>query len=191
MIAGMRKAANPEPDSPVDGPQDVEVTGTLPISLTTFIGRERELNEIRSLLREGKRLATLVGIGGIGKTRLALELAFSASDLSWSKVYLVELASLANPDLVEGAVLESVGGGSSRAPLQAVVEYLREATALLVLDCCEHVLHAARHVAEVLLRRCPSLTILATSRSPLGIAGELVWQVVDAEAQRLRRDRSV
>ena len=74
-------------------------------------------------------------------------------------------------------MLESVGGGSSRSPLQAVVEYLRDATALLVLDCCEHVLDAARHVAEVLLRRCPSVTILATSRSPLGIEGELVWSV--------------
>src|ERR1035438_8781713 len=177
MIVGMRKAENPELDSLVDGPQDVEVTGDLPMSLTTFVGRERELDEIRALLRGGKRLVTVVGIGGIGKTRLALELGFSASDLGWPKVYLVELASLANPDLVEGAVLESVGGGSSRSPLKAVVEYLRDANALLVLDCCEHVLDAARHVAEVLLRRCPSLAILATSRSPLGIAGELVWQV--------------
>jgi predicted ATPase/DNA-binding CsgD family transcriptional regulator len=184
MIVDMRKAENPEPDSLVDGPQDVEVTGTLPMSLTTFIGRERELDEIRSLLREGKRLVTLVGIGGIGKTRLALELGFSASDLGWPKVYLVELASLANPDLVEGAVLESVGGGSSRSPLKAAVEYLRDATALLVLDCCEHVLDAARHVAEVLLRRCPSLAILATSRSPLGIAGEPVWQVPPLSMQK-------
>jgi predicted ATPase len=119
----------------------------------------------------------VVGIGGIGKTRLALELGFSASDLGWAKVYLVELASLADPGLVDGAVLESVGGGSSRSPLQAAVEYLREATALLVLDCCEHVLNAARRVAEVLLRRCPSVAVLATSRSPLDIAGELVWPV--------------
>ena len=76
----------------------------------------------------------MVGIGGIGKTRLALELGFSAGDLGWAKVYLVELASLADPGLVDGAVLESVGGGSSRSPLQAAVEYLREAKALLVLD---------------------------------------------------------
>ena len=113
----------------------MEVTGDLPMSLTTFVGRERELDELRSLFRAGKRLVTLVGIGGIGKTRLALELGFSAGDLGWAKVYLVELASLADPGLVDGAVLESVGGGSSRSPLQAAVEYLREATALLVLDC--------------------------------------------------------
>ena len=186
MMADMRKAENPEPDSLADGPQDVAVAGTLPMSLTTFIGRERELDEIRSLFRAGKRLVTLVGIGGIGKSRLALELGFSASDLGWSKVCLVELASLANPDLVDGAVLESVGGGSSRSPLPAVVEHLREATALLVLDCCEHVLDAARRVAEALLRSCPSLAILATSRSPLGIAGELVWPVPSLSVQKFR-----
>jgi len=184
MIAGMGKAQPPGSDSRVDNPQDVEVTDDLPMSLTTFVGRERELDELRSLFREGKRLVTLVGIGGIGKTRLALELGFSASDLGWAKVYLVELASLANPSLVDGAVLESVGGGSSRSPLQAAVDYLREATALLVLDCCEHVLDAARRVAEVLLRRCPSVAILATSSSPLDIAGELVWPVPSLSMQK-------
>jgi hypothetical protein len=177
MIAGMGQAPGSGPGSRAGNPQDVEVTGDLPMSLTTFVGRERELDELRSLFRAGKRLVTLVGIGGIGKTRLALELGFSAGDLGWAKVYLVELASLANPGLVDGAVLESVGGGSSRSPLQAAVEYLREATALLILDCCEHVLDAARRVAEALLRSCPSVAILATSRSPLDLAGELVWPV--------------
>jgi predicted ATPase/DNA-binding NarL/FixJ family response regulator len=184
MIAGMGKAQDPGPDSRVDNPQDVEVTGALPMFLTTFVGRERELDELRSLFREGKRLVTLVGIGGIGKTRLALELGFSASDLGWAKVYLVGLASLTDPGLVGGAVLESVGGGSSRSPLQAAAEYLRAANALLVLDCCEHVLSAARRVAEVLVRGCPSVTVLATSRSPLGIEGELVWPVPSLSMQK-------
>ncbi len=179
----MGKTQEPGPDRLVDHPQDVEVTGALPMSLTTFVGRERELDKIRSLFREGKRLVTLVGIGGIGKTRLALELGFSANDLGWANVYFAELASLTNPGLVDGAVLESVGGGSSRSPLQAAVEYLRDATTLLVLDCCEHVLDAVRHVAEVLLRRCPSVTVLATSRSPLDIEGELVWQVPSLSMQ--------
>src|SRR6204780_4575461 len=119
MIAGMGKAQDPGPGSRADHSQDAEVSGDLPMSLTAFVGRERELDELRSLFRAGKRLVTLVGIGGIGKTRLALELGFSAGDLGWPKVYLVALASLASPGLVEGAVLESVGGGSSRSPLQA------------------------------------------------------------------------
>jgi predicted ATPase/DNA-binding CsgD family transcriptional regulator len=180
----MGKTQEPGPYRLVDHPQDVEVTGALPISLTTFVGRERELDELRSLFREGKRLVTLVGIGGIGKTRLALHLGFSAGDLGWANVYFVELASLTDPGLVDGAVLESVGGGSSRSPLQAAAEHLREANALLVLDCCEHVLGAARRVAEVLLRRCPSVAVLATSRSPLDIEGELVWPVPPLSMQK-------
>ena len=105
MIAGMGKAQDAGPGSRDGNPQDVEVTGDLPMSLTAFVGRERELSELRSLFGGGKRLVTLVGIGGIGKTRLALELGFSAGDLGWAKVYLVELASLADPGLVDGAVL--------------------------------------------------------------------------------------
>src|SRR4029077_2030379 len=184
MMAGMGRAEGLGPGFLDDGQQDVEVTGTLPMSMTTFVGRDQELGEIRSLFREGRRLVTLVGIGGIGKTRMALELGFSAGDLGWAKVYLVELASLADPGLVDGAVFESVGGGSSRSPLQAAVEYLREATGLLVLDSCEHVLGAARRVAEVLLRRCPSVAILATSRSPLDIPGELIWPVPSLSMQK-------
>jgi len=183
-MAAMGKAEALGPEFLDDGQQDVEVTGALPMSMTTFVGRDQELGEIRSLFREGKRLVTLVGIGGIGKTRIALELGFSVGDLRWANVYFVELAPVTSPDLVDGVVLESVGAGSSRSPLQAVVEHLREATGLLVLDCCEHVLDAARRVAEVLLRRCPSVAILATSRSPLDVEGELVWPVPPLSMQR-------
>src|SRR5689334_12009475 len=183
MMAAMGKTEDLGPELLDDGQQDVEVTGTLPMSMTTFVGRDQELGEIRSLFRDGKRLVTLVGIGGIGKTRMALELGFSAGDLGWANVWFVEFAPVTSPDLVDGAVLESVGAGSSRSPLQAVVEHLREATGLLVLDCCEHVLDAARRVAEVLLRRCPSVAILATSRSPLDIQGELVWPVPPLSVQ--------
>jgi predicted ATPase/DNA-binding CsgD family transcriptional regulator len=177
MMAGMGKAGGLGPDFLDDGQRDVEVAGTLPMSMTAFVGRDQELDEIRSLLLEGKRIVTLVGIGGIGKTRMALELGFRAGDLGWAKAYFVELAPVTSPDLVDGAVLESVGGGTSRSPLDAVAERLLEAPGLLVLDCCEHVLDAARRVSEVVLRRCPSVAILATSRSPLDVEGELVWQV--------------
>jgi predicted ATPase/DNA-binding CsgD family transcriptional regulator len=176
MIVHMARSPHPALDSPPSKPADRAVGGTLPASLTSFVGRERELGELRSLLREGKRLITLVGIGGIGKTRLAVELGYSAGDLGWVDVRLVELASL-TPDLVDSAVLESVGGESSRAPLKAALEYLRDTPTLLVLDCCEHVLDAVRQVAETLLHGCPSVSILATSRSPIEIVGELVWAV--------------
>src|ERR1700730_6789544 len=136
----MGKTQDPAPGSRADTPQDVEITGALPVSLTSFVGRERELDELRSLLRRGKRLVTLVGIGGIGKTRLALQLGMGARDLGWDRVYFVELAPLADPGLVDDAMLESVGVGSSRTPLQTAAEHLRDASALIVLDCCEHVL---------------------------------------------------
>jgi predicted ATPase/DNA-binding NarL/FixJ family response regulator len=176
MMVRVGGAQGTGPDSFVSRQPDMRVSGDLPMSLTSFVGRERELDELRSLFRDGKRLVTLVGTGGIGKTRLALELGWSTGDLGWANVYVAELASLTS-DLVDNAVLESVGGGSSSSPLEAVLEYLRATPALLVLDCCEHVLDAVRHVAEALLRRCPSVAILATSRSPIGIAGELVWAV--------------
>jgi predicted ATPase/DNA-binding NarL/FixJ family response regulator len=180
----MGETEDPGPGSRADEQPEGEATRALPMSLTSFVGREQELDELRSLLRAGRRLVTLVGIGGIGKTRLALQLGFTARDLGWANVYFVELAALADPDLVDGAVLESVGAGSSRSPLRAAVEHLREANALVVLDCCEHVLGAARGAAEVLLRGCPFVTVLATSRSPLDADGELVWQVPPLSVQK-------
>jgi predicted ATPase/DNA-binding CsgD family transcriptional regulator len=180
----MGETKDPGPGSRADEPLDGDAIRTLPMSLTSFVGRERELDHLRSLLRAGKRLVTLVGIGGIGKTRLALQLGVSARDLGLANVYFVELAALADPGLVDGAVLESVGAGSSRSPLRAAVEHLRAARALVVLDCCEHVLGAARGAAEVLLRGCPFVTVLATSRSPLDADGELVWQVPPLSVQR-------
>src|SRR5271168_5364446 len=120
-------------DYVVDKPPNLEVPRALPTSLTPFVGRERDLSELRSLLREGKRLVTLTGIGGIGKTRLALELGFRATEFGWTNVYFVELALITNPGLIDDAILESVGGGSSRSPLQAAVDHLRGARALLVL----------------------------------------------------------
>ena len=163
-------------------------------SFTAFIGREHELSEIGSLLARGKRLVTLTGIGGIGKTRLAAQVAADAGELGWPEVWFVELGPLGNPDLVDGTVLETVGAGpqSSRSALEATVEHLRQAEGLLVLDCCEHVLEAARSAAEALLRGCPSLSILATSRSPLGVGGEVVWSVpplaVDAGSSTMAKD---
>jgi predicted ATPase/DNA-binding CsgD family transcriptional regulator len=151
--------------------------GRLPVPLTTFIGRERELAELRKHLADGKRLITLTGIGGIGKTRLALGIASDAAEFGFEKIHFVELSSVTDPRLVDNAVLEAIGGGSHRAPLQATLNHLQEDRALVVLDSGEHVLQALGHVAEVLLNGCPLVAILATSRSRLDIAGELVWSV--------------
>jgi predicted ATPase/DNA-binding CsgD family transcriptional regulator len=145
--------------------------------LTTFVGRERELSELRLLLREGKRLLTLTGIGGIGKTRLALEVISDIPELGVEKAHFVDLASVTNPQLIDNAVLEAIGGGSHRAPLQATLNHLRDERALVVLDSCEHVLQAVGHLTETLLSSCPFVVILATSRSPLDIPGEMVWTV--------------
>ena len=170
-----------------DKPKAVDLIGGHPVPLSTFVGRERELNELRSLLREGKRLVTLTGIGGIGKTRLALEAVADASAIGVEKVHLVELASVTNPQLIDNAILEAVGGGSHRAPLQATLNHLRDERALVVLDSCEHVLNAMGHITEVLLSSCPFVVILATSLSALDIPGELVW-TVPALSMRSRGD---
>jgi predicted ATPase/DNA-binding CsgD family transcriptional regulator len=145
--------------------------------LTTFVGRRGELGQLRTLFQEGNRFVTLTGIGGIGKTRLARQLGIGVAESGWAKVFVVELESISDPELVDRVVLESVGGGSNRSPLQGAVDHLQKTRALLVLDCCEHLLETVGRVVEFLLRGCPSLAILATSRSPIGIPGELVWSV--------------
>jgi non-specific serine/threonine protein kinase len=145
----------------------------LPLELSSFVGREKELAEVKRLL-EDNRLLTLTGSGGCGKTRLALaaagELVGGLEDGAW----LVELASLADPSLVQGAVASALGvreqpGSPSTESLS---DYLRTKKMLLVLDNCEHLVEACAVLAEALLRTCPNLRILATSREAFGIAGE-------------------
>ena len=145
----------------------------LPLELSSFVGREKELAEVKRLL-EDNRLLTLTGSGGCGKTRLALaaagELVGGFEDGAW----LVELASLADPSLVRGAVASALGvreqpGSPSTESLS---DYLRTKKMLLVLDNCEHLVEACAVLAEALLRTCPNLRILATSREAFGIVGE-------------------
>jgi predicted ATPase/DNA-binding CsgD family transcriptional regulator len=143
------------------------------LELSSFVGREKELTEVKRLL-EDSRLLTLTGPGGCGKTRLALvaagDLAGGFEDGAW----LVELASLADPALVQGAVASTLGvreqPGST--PTETLSGYLRTKKLLLVLDNCEHLVDACAVLAEALLRACPNLRILATSREAMGIAGE-------------------
>jgi predicted ATPase/DNA-binding CsgD family transcriptional regulator len=170
--------------------------GNLPAEQTSFIGRRSELQEVKSAL-SGARMVTLVGPGGVGKTRLALR---SAADLSRGiadGVWLAELAGLRDPELVAKAVMTSLGlrDESSRWPVSRLVDYVASKRLLLVLDNCEHLLDPSAVLADALLREAPLLRILATSRQPLGVAGETVVPVgplsVPNDDGRLARDRIV
>ncbi|WP_411100161.1 BTAD domain-containing putative transcriptional regulator [Streptomyces sp. x-45] len=178
-LLGARGAvrASPAPERAPDGRR-----GNIRPRLTTFVGRENELDALRSDLR-GSRLVTLTGPGGSGKTRLAEEVA-AGLDQAW----LVELAPLDRPEAVPGAVVNALGlretvllTGDRPAvqddPVALLVEYCSRRSRLLVLDNCEHVIGAAARLAETLLTRCPGLTVLATSREPLGVPGESVRPV--------------
>ncbi|HSP71667.1 MAG TPA: tetratricopeptide repeat protein [Gaiellaceae bacterium] len=150
----------------------------LPADASSFVGRGRELAELTSLLRR-TRLLTLSGTGGVGKTRLALELARAAEPSYEAGAALVELAALADPRLVPDAVADAldVRALPSQELVDAVVDFLSPRTLLLVLDNCEHLLAATATLSDTLLRSAPRLTIVATSREPLRVPGEVVFRV--------------
>jgi predicted ATPase/class 3 adenylate cyclase len=150
----------------------------LPIHLTSFIGREREIAEVRGLLSKA-RLLTLTGPGGAGKTRLALQVAADVLEEFKDGVWLVELAPVADPDLVAQTVASvvKVREQPGRPILDTLRDNLQPKSMLLVLDNCEHLVAACARLADTLLRTCPNLRILATSREALGIAGETSWRV--------------
>ena len=158
------------PEAPVGAPP--------PVQLTSFIGRERETAAVQELL-QGTRLLTLTGAGGSGKTRLALEVANRVGAQYPDGVAWVELAPLANPELVPHHVADALGvrRDGIRAAGDALLEAVREWDALLVLDNCEHLVEACARLAEALLRGSPRLRIMTTSRAALGVGGERTWLV--------------
>jgi len=150
----------------------------LPSELTSFVGRHSELTQIGKLLGQA-RLLTLTGAGGCGKTRLALQVAADALDGYPDGVWWVALAPVEDPALVASAVIAALGlrEAPGRSLVDVLVEYLAARQVLLVLDNCEHLLEACAALVDALLRGCASLTILATSRAPLGVPGEITWRV--------------
>jgi non-specific serine/threonine protein kinase len=164
----------------------------LPVGISSFVGREREIGEVKRLLGES-RLLTLTGPGGCGKTRLALEVARVLLSEFEDGVWLVELAPLSDPDLLPQAVASvlSVREAPGRSLEETLVESLRPKRTLLVLDNCEHLVGACAPLVEALLRRCPDLRVLATSREALGVSGEALFVVPSLSLPDPRRQPAV
>lgn len=164
--------------TPAAEPQPLGRRGNLRLPLTSFVGREKERELIRERLAQG-RLVTLVGPGGVGKTRLATTVAAEVADAAW----LVDLAVVADPGDVPHTVATTLGlrelvpHDPNRDPVTRLVEAIGATETLVVFDNCEHLLDAAARLADDLLGRCPRLTVIATSREPLGTAGEVLCVV--------------
>ncbi|MCP9211066.1 ATP-binding protein [Streptomyces sp. NEAU-Y11] len=148
-------------------------TGRLPSEVTSFVGRRHEAAEVKRML-SASRLVTLTGVGGVGKTRLALRVAEEARRAFPDGVWLAELAELDHPALLAQSLTEAleIRDHSSRPPMDVLIDHLRERQILLVLDNCEHLLHACALLTDRLLREAPRLRVLATSRQVLGIGSE-------------------
>ena len=154
------------------------VRSNLPIPLTSFIGREQETKTLLEIFKK-TRLLTLTGVGGCGKTRLAIEFARQISDQFAQGVWWMELASLQDETQVSQVIKRTLGLSDSQVDSaeESLIKFLYSKQILLVLDNCEHVVHAVAGLAEKILSQCPSLKILATSREALSIHGEIAWLV--------------
>lgn len=151
----------------------------LPLQLTSFVGREREIREVNALLG-GARLLTLTGAGGVGKTRMALQVAAYVLDEFPDGVWVVELGRISNPALIPHSVASAVGAleeQGGRPLTETLIDFLRSLNVLVILDNCEHLLTDCANLALALLQACRSLRIVATSLQPLGVPGELTYRV--------------
>ena len=170
------------------------MTHNLPAELTTFVGRETELFDIEQLVTK-RRLVTLTGVGGSGKTRLAGQLGLRVADRWPEGFWFVDLGSVTDPALVPRLAASTLGvliePGGDQA--EALAVQLAGRRLMVCLDTCEHLLDATATLVDSLLRRCPDVSVLATSREPLRVEGETVWRVPSLdreEAVRLFADRA-
>lgn len=163
---------------------------TLPLQLSSFVGRRRQIDEVTRMLKQS-RLVTLTGAGGTGKTRLALQVADGLDDAQF-----VDLSSITDPALVTSTVARVLGAPDrpGRSTVDTLIESIGDRDLVVLLDNCEHLLDASASVVTDLLRACPGLTFLVTSREPIGVPGEVVWRVpslsLDDEAVDLFVERA-
>lgn len=152
--------------------------GNLPVQLTSFVGRDDEMVGVARALTES-RLVTLTGAGGVGKTRLAIQVAAESLSRFAEGVWLCELAATTDPDLLGQLLVAALGvrPRPGRSLAESVCDYLSGKQALIILDNCEHLLDAVARIAEAILLADPGVRVLATSREPLGVAGERVLRV--------------
>jgi predicted ATPase len=162
---------------------------TLPTYLTRFVGRDQEIGTVLAMLRRG-RLVTICGVGGSGKTRLAIQAAKRSRAGHGGEVYWVPLGAVVDPTEVRAALAAGVGlpGALGDRPLAPVLRALADRQALLVLDNCEHVADECQKLLAALLAACPTVTVLATSRVPLKLAGEEVFAIPPMGGGALRSD---
>ena len=168
------------PDLPASFPHfaGTDSNTQVPSALTSFVGRTAETAEVKRLLALG-RLLTLTGSGGVGKSRLAFQVAADLLAEYPDDAFIIDLAPLSNPALVPQHVLSALGVPEEpgRNQIETLVSHLTGRRLLLLLDGCEHLLSACAAIAETILLSCPHVRILATSREPLGIGGEMTWRV--------------
>ena len=178
QIFQLRAEGLPAAFLPLRSPEDPRLRSNLPAQVSSFIGRDGELAAVRALV-SGSRLVTLTGAGGAGKTRLGLQVAAGLADGAGDGVWFADLALLGDPDLVAVTVADVLGVRQEpgRPVLDTLVGAVGGRGLLLLLDNCEHVIGACAKLADALLRGCPNLTLLATSREPLGVDGERIYRV--------------
>jgi predicted ATPase len=158
------------------------------VQASSFVGRERELDELEGMLASS-RLLTLTGPGGCGKTRLALQTAAHLAEDFEDGVGFVELASLTAPELAAEGVARALGvSPAGLTPAEALLDYLRPRETLLLLDNCEHLIEGCAGLADALLCSWPGLKVLATSREALRVPGEQTWLVTSLSLPDVREE---